>query len=58
MTDQEKIDSLQKQLDLSNRNYNILNEKYYAVKAENKILKKTVDLFAMRTVLHDLTEGD
>ena len=58
MTDQEKIDSLQKQLDLSNSNYNILNQKYLAVKKENKNLRTVIDYFVTKNVLHDLTEGD
>ena len=58
MTDQEKIDSLQKQLDLTNRNYNILNEKHIKSNQYIKLLESMVDYFATKYVLQDLTEGD
>ena len=58
MTDQEKIDCLQKQLDLSNSNYNILNQKYLAVRKENKTLRSMVDYFVTKNVLRDLTDED
>ena len=72
MTDQEKIDCLQKQLDSHNHDYHILNEKYMFMKRENillrdllkskeqenKLLKRVLDQLATKQIINDLIGGD